>query len=33
MSRHYLSEHNKNYERTSGTSEMGVQGHQERTAE
>ena len=33
MSRHYLSEHNKNGERTSGTSEMGDQQPQERTAE
>ena len=32
-SRHYLSEHNKNGERTSGTSEMGDQRPQERTAE
>ena len=40
MSRYYLSEHNKNGERTSGTSEMGGAGHpttagqgEERTAE
>ena len=40
MSRHYLSEHNNNGERTSGTSAMGGAGHpaiaersQERTAE
>ena len=32
-SRHYLSEHNKNGERTSGTSETGDQRPQERTAE
>ena len=32
-SRHYLSEHNKNGERTSGTSETGDQQPQERTAE
>ena len=32
-SRHYLSEHNKNGERTSGTSEMRDQRPQERTAE
>ena len=33
MSRHYLSERNKNGERTSGTSETGDQRPQERTAE
>ena len=35
MSRHYLSEHNKNGERTSGTSEMGdnKNGGDEKTAE
>ena len=32
-SRHYLSEHNKNGEQTSGTSEMGDQRPQEKTAE
>ena len=32
-SRHYLSERNKNGERTSGTSETGDQRPQERTAE
>ena len=32
-SRHYLSERNKNGERTSGTIEMGDQRPQERTAE
>ena len=32
-SRNYLSEHNKNGERTSGTIEMGDQRPQERTAE
>ena len=32
-SRHYLSEHDKNGERTSGTSETGDQRPQERTAE
>ena len=32
-SRHYLSEHNKNGERTSGTSETGDQRPQGRTAE
>ena len=32
-SRHYLSERNKNGERTNGTSEMGDQRPQERTAE
>ena len=32
-SRHYLYEHNKNGERTSGTSETGDQRPQERTAE
>ena len=32
-SRHYLSECNKNGERTSGTSETGDQRPQERTAE
>ena len=32
-SRHYLSEHNKNGERMSGTSETGDQRPQERTAE
>ena len=32
-SRHYLSERNKNRERTSGTSETGDQRPQERTAE
>ena len=35
MSRHYLSEHNKNgeQEQTNGTSEMGDQRPQEKTAE
>ena len=33
MSRHYLYEHNKNGERTSGTSETGDHRPQERTAE
>ena len=33
MSRHYLSEHNKNGEQTSRTSAMGDQQPQERTAE
>ena len=33
MSRHYLYEHNKNGERTSGTSEIGDQRPQERTSE
>ena len=32
-SRHYLPEHNRNGERTSGTSEMGDQQPHERTAE
>ena len=32
-SRHYLSERNKNGERTNGTSETGDQRPQERTAE
>ena len=32
-SRHYLSEHDKNGERTNGTSETGDQRPQERTAE
>ena len=32
-SRHYLSEHNKNGEQMSGTSETGDQQLQERTAE